>query len=50
MVEGGSTIPGGNPVMDVPGATPRLPLMMVAPVFVTVCAPNTPKLAAVPRS
>lgn len=49
------TIPGppvqgaGNPVHEVPGLTPRLPVKTVGPVFVTVWAPSTAKLAAVPR-
>jgi hypothetical protein len=30
------TVPGGNPVTDVPGLSPRSPLTVVAPVFVTV--------------
>src|ERR1051325_7178291 len=41
--------PGGKPVTAVPGLTPTLPLTVVAPVFVTVEPPRTPKLCAVPR-
>ena len=36
-------------MIAVPGATPTLPSIVVAPVFVTVVAPKTAKLAAVPR-
>src|SRR4030081_691838 len=43
------TSPGGNPVTDVPGLSPTSPLMVVAPVFVTVDPARTAKLAAVPR-
>jgi len=49
------TIPGppvqgaGNPVHEVPGLTPRLPVKTVGPVFVTVWAPTTAKVAADPR-
>jgi hypothetical protein len=49
------TIPGppvqgaGNPVHAVPGLTPRLPVKTVGPVFVTVWAPITAKVPAVPR-
>jgi hypothetical protein len=43
------TAPGGNPVTAVPGYTPRSPLMMLGPVFVTVVPARTPKLPAVPR-
>lgn len=39
-----------NPVHEVPGFTPRLPVKLVAPVFVTVVAPRTAKLAAVPSA
>ena len=38
----------GAPVMDVPGETPRFPLIVVAPVFVTVVPASTPKDPAVP--
>jgi len=41
--------PGGNPVIAVPGLTPRSPVMTVGPVLVTVDAPNTAKLCAVPN-
>jgi hypothetical protein len=40
-------VPGGNPVIDVP-VVPRSPLMLVGPVFVTVAALRTPKVAADP--
>ncbi len=43
------TVPGGNPVTALPGLTPRFPLMMLAPVLVTVVPARTPKLPAVPR-
>jgi hypothetical protein len=42
------TVPGGKPVIAVPGLTPRSPPSVVAPVFVTVCPPRTEKLLAVP--
>ncbi|WP_246507059.1 hypothetical protein [Actinocrinis puniceicyclus] len=44
------TMPGGNPVIAVPGLTPRSPLIWLAPVLVTAEPANTAKLAAVPRS
>jgi hypothetical protein len=44
-----TTFPGGNPVIAVPRETPRSPLMTVRPVFVTVVATRTPKVAAVPK-
>jgi hypothetical protein len=31
-----ATIPGGNPVMEVPGDSPSPPLRTLFPVFVTV--------------
>src|ERR1700753_2149326 len=40
---------GGNPVTDVPGLTPRSPLMIDEPVLVTAEPPRTAKLLAVPR-
>ena len=43
------TLPGGNPVTALPGLTPRFPLMMLGPMFVTVVPARTPKLPAVPR-
>jgi hypothetical protein len=43
------TMPGGNPVTEVPGLRPRSPLMTVRPVLVTVVPARTPKLPAVPR-
>ena len=42
------TTPGGKPVIAVPGLTPTSPTMAVAPVLVTVDAPRTAKLCAVP--
>lgn len=42
-------VPGGNPVIAVPGLTPRSPSMTVLPVFVTVDPPRTPNVAAVPK-
>src|ERR1700704_2988421 len=38
-----------RPVIAVPGLTPRSPVIVVGPVLVTVLAPSTPKLSAVPR-
>lgn len=38
----------GAPVIAVPGETPRFPLIVVAPVFVTVVPASTPKDPAVP--
>jgi hypothetical protein len=38
------TLPGGNPVIEVPGSTPRFPSMVVGPVLVTVEPPRTAKL------
>jgi hypothetical protein len=43
------TMPGGNPVTEVPGLRPRFPLMTVPRVLVTVVPARTPKLPAVPR-
>src|ERR1700719_2166245 len=43
-----TTIPGGNPVTELPGLSPRFPVMMVAPVLVTVVAPKTVKFCAAP--
>jgi hypothetical protein len=42
-------IPGGKPVIAVPGLTPRSPESMLVPVLVTVEPPRTTKLPAVPR-
>lgn len=36
VVHGGSTAPGGNPVMSVPGESPRLPSSVLLPMLVTV--------------
>jgi hypothetical protein len=35
-----STIPGGNPVTDVPGLNATFPLIRLAPVLVTVVLPE----------
>jgi hypothetical protein len=43
------TVPGGNMVTELPGLTPRSPLITLGPVLVTLCPPSTPKLPAVPR-
>jgi hypothetical protein len=43
------TVPGGNPVIAVPGLTPRSPLIVLGPVLVTVDPASTAKLPAVPR-
>jgi hypothetical protein len=40
------TVPGGNPVVAVPGLTPRSPLMLVGPVLVTVEPARIAKVAA----
>src|SRR6185369_11338016 len=47
--EPGAMLPGGNPVIAVPGHTPTLPVTTVGPVLVTAEPARTPKLAAVPR-
>jgi hypothetical protein len=44
------TVPGGKPVIDVPEYKPKLPLRMRSPVLVTVEAPKTAKLLAVPMT
>ena len=41
VVPGGSTMPGGKPVIDGPGQRPRLLSRMLPPVFVTVEPPRT---------
>ena len=43
------TMPGGKPVIAVPGLTPRSPLSRLGPVLVTVLPASTAKLPAVPR-
>lgn len=43
-------MPGGNPVIAVPGLTPRLPWRVLGPVLVTVSAARTENGVAVPRS
>ena len=48
IVAGGTTIPGGNPVTALPGLSPRSPpVMVVAPVLVTVEPARTLKFPAV---
>src|ERR1017187_1795620 len=42
-------MPGANPVIELPGQRPKSPLMTLGPVLVTVEAPRTPKVAAVPK-
>src|SRR5687768_2176786 len=42
-------MPGGNPVIALPGLTPTLLVIVLAPVLVTVEAPSTAKFSAVPR-
>jgi hypothetical protein len=44
-----STLPGGNPVTELPGASPRSPVITLGPVFVIVLPPRTAKLVSVPR-
>jgi hypothetical protein len=41
-------VPGGKPVIALPGLTPKSPVMAVGPVLVTVEAPRTAKLCAGP--
>src|SRR5690349_9231824 len=41
-------MPGGKPAMELPGETPTLPVMTLAPVLVTVEPPRTAKLCEVP--
>ena len=43
------TVIWSAPVIAVPGETPRSPVIVVAPVFVTVEPPRTAKDSAVPR-
>jgi len=43
------TIPGGNPVTELPGLRPRSPVMVLGPVLVTVEPASTAKFPAVPR-
>jgi hypothetical protein len=44
------TVPGGNPVIEFPGLTPRSPFTIVAPVFVTVELARITKVLVDPRS
>jgi hypothetical protein len=44
-----TTVPGGKPVIAVPGLTPRSPEITEGPVFVTVWPANTANEVAVPR-
>jgi len=41
VVPGGRTFPGGKPVIDGPGESPRLLARMLGPVLVTVDPPST---------
>ena len=41
-----TTVPGGNPVTALPGLTPKFPLTIVGPVFVTVEPANAVKFPA----
>jgi hypothetical protein len=43
------SVPGGKPVAALPGLKPKLPLIMLEPVFVIVDPASTAKLPAVPR-
>lgn len=43
-------VPGGKPMNDAPGLTPRSPLRSVGPALVTVVPPRTEKLALVPSA
>src|SRR5665648_1257490 len=45
----GVTVPGGKPVTEVPGLTPRSPEMIEGPVLVTVVPASTAKDVAVPN-
>src|SRR5436305_1628471 len=47
MVPGAITLPGGKPVIDDPGESPRLRESTLLPVFVTVDEPRTEYWAAV---
>lgn len=44
------TLPGGKPVIAVPGDTPRFPESIVGPVFVTVEPARAAKLLAVAKN
>jgi hypothetical protein len=44
------TLPGGNPVTEVPALTPRFPPTVLAPVFVTVVPARIAKLTADPNA
>lgn len=48
IVAGGTTTPGGKPVIAVPGLTPKSPATVVRPVLVAVEPARTVKLVAVP--
>ena len=43
-------LPGGKPVIDVPGYVPALPVITVLPVLVRVVAEIAPKVLARPRT
>src|SRR5277367_2725011 len=50
MTAGGVRVPGGKPVTELPGLSPRFPpVMMVGPVLVTVDPARTSKFAADPK-
>src|SRR5580700_1026200 len=49
MVPGGVTLPGGKPVIEVPGETPTSPSMTLKPVLVTAEPASTAKGVALPR-
>ena len=50
MTAGAMSVPGGNPVTEVPGLSPRFPpAMVVGPVLVTVEPARTLKFPAVPN-
>ena len=42
---GGTTVPGGKPVIAVPGLSPTFPVMTLGPVLVIAEPPRTAKLA-----
>lgn len=44
------TVPGGNPITEVPGERPRFPLSKVGPVFVIVVPANVAKPEVVPKA
>ena len=42
-------VPGGNPVMEVPGQVPQLPVITVAPVLLRLVAAMAAKVSAAPK-